>query len=175
VLSENSNYRPTVETYICLVEHLNEYYVALGSNLGDKAEHLRWAVAYLEQRGAVTAKSARFANSPEGFHSDNSFENAVVHWRTELDPEAALAYVLQGESLRGRPQRADGEVWSDRPIDMDLLMWSGGGWKSDRLTLPHPRMQSRAFVMVPLMRIHPQGEKFVVPEGAEKLTEVGTL
>lgn len=149
--------------------------MALGSNQGNRAEHLKWAVHYLNKSGEVVRRSPRYANPPEGFQSDEAFENAVVFWKTHFEPEEALDYLLAGEKERGRPQRADGQSWSDRTLDMDLLLWSGGTWKSDSLTLPHPRMSERIFVMVPLMQIHPQGEHFDLPEGTEKMVEVGTL
>ena len=157
------------------MKHRHEYYVALGSNLGYRAGHLLWAVAYLNNRGEVIRTSNRYANPPEGFDSDEVFENAAVRWQTNLDPEEALAYLLRGERLRGRPPRTSGQAYSDRLLDLDLLMWSGGVWQSDRLTLPHCRMRERAFVMVPLAEIHPQGGTFELPEGVEKMERIGSL
>jgi 2-amino-4-hydroxy-6-hydroxymethyldihydropteridine diphosphokinase len=143
--------------------------------MGNREGHLRWAVDYLNRSGTVIARSHRYGNPPQGFDSSEAFENAVVVWRTTLAPEEALSYVLEGERLRGRPKRADGAPYEDRSIDIDVLTWSGKNWESDTLTLPHPRMNERAFVLVPLADV--LGDESVIPGElrTDELIDLGPL
>jgi len=134
----------------------HEYWVGLGSNLGNRAQNLAWAVDRLNERGIVYRKSSRYENPPEGFQSSELFQNAVVQWRTSLLPLEALALFKELENELGlRPSRPD-EGYADRYLDLDLLWWSGGKFDSPELLIPHPKMMVRSFVLIPLQEIEPK-------------------
>ena len=150
---------PRCEPYICAVKTEHEYWVGLGSNLGNRAQNLMWAVDRLNERGTVHRQSSRYENPPEGFQSSELFQNAVVQWRTSLLPLEALALFKELENELGlRPSRPDGG-YADRYLDLDLLWWSGGKFDSPELLIPHPKMLERSFVVVPLNEIEADWKK----------------
>ncbi len=129
-------------------------YLALGSNLGDKVGHLRAAVAAI---GAlpmtrVTARSAVYRTPPWGKTDQDWFVNAVIAVETTLSPEALLQGALAIEQQLGRVRR---ERWGPRVIDIDMLLHGDAQRATPSLTLPHPAMTERAFVLVPLHEIAP--------------------
>ena len=131
-------------------------YVAIGGNLGDRLATLRSAVRALgEVTGTrVVATSAVYETRPVG-PSIEPFLNAAIELRTRLSPEALLEALLGIEARHGRERRLR---WDARTLDLDLLLYlrpTGAGWevsqtRTDGLTLPHPRMGDRDFVLVPL-------------------------
>lgn len=134
-----------------------ELYVGLGANTGDRAQTLRRAVEALEKRvGTLLRCSSFYETRPVGFVSEHMFLNAVAVFDTSLPPEALLAETQAVERGLGRTAKSAGGVWRDRPIDIDLLLLGPGVCigRSD-LTLPHPRMHERRFVLEPLAEIAP--------------------
>ena len=137
------------------------YYLGLGTNLGDKPAHLRDAVRMLGERvGEVTALSAFYATRPWGFVSENDFLNAAVGVRASLPPADVLARTQAIERDLGRTRKSAGGVYADRVIDIDLLLCLTDDGEAVRvdtpaLTLPHPLMHLRDFVMRPLAEIAP--------------------
>jgi 2-amino-4-hydroxy-6-hydroxymethyldihydropteridine diphosphokinase len=130
-------------------------YIALGSNLGDREQNIRAAIRALnETRGLrVTRISSLLENPAVGGPPDSPpFLNAVVEVQTSLDPADLLERMLEIERNLGRERR---ERWSPRTIDLDLLLFSDWTYLSDSLTLPHPRMHERRFVLVPLAQVAP--------------------
>lgn len=143
------------------------FYLGLGSNLGDREAHLRTAVRLLAERvGRVDALSAFYATEPWGFVSDHAFLNAVACVRTGLSPDEVLLRTQAIERDMGRRHKSVGGVYADRVIDIDLLLCldaDGAMLRLDtpRLTLPHPLMHLRDFVMQPLAEIAPEvAERF---------------
>lgn len=131
-------------------------YFSLGTNLGDKEQNLRMAVQHIEERiGKVISLSAFYVTAPWGFDSDNSFLNAAVAVETDLEPLALLDITQDIEKQLGRTLKSAGGVYQDRMIDIDLLLYGDLIYKDERLTLPHPLMQERCFVMNPLAEIAP--------------------
>ena len=131
-------------------------YFSLGTNLGDKEQNLRMAVQHIEERiGKVISLSAFYVTAPWGFDSDNSFLNAAVAVETDLEPLALLDITQDIEKQLGRTLKSAGGVYQDRMIDIDLLLYGDLIYKDERLTLPHPLMQERSFVMNPLAEIAP--------------------
>jgi 2-amino-4-hydroxy-6-hydroxymethyldihydropteridine diphosphokinase len=130
-------------------------HLALGSNLGDRREHLRRAVAELRGRAAaeIVAASALYATAAVGIEAGPEFLNAALALRTPLSPEEVLELCLALELEAGR-LRQEGQ-WISRPLDLDLLSWEGIFRDSARLVLPHPRLQERGFVLAPLREIAP--------------------
>ena len=126
-------------------------YFGLGTNLGDKEQNLRLAVQHIEERiGKVVSLSAFYATAPWGFASDNTFLNAVVCVETSLPPLEILSVTQSIEKEMGRTHKSVNGVYSDRVIDIDLLLYDDLVLDTPTLKLPHPLMQERRFVMEPL-------------------------
>jgi 2-amino-4-hydroxy-6-hydroxymethyldihydropteridine diphosphokinase len=130
-------------------------YLGLGSNVGDRAGHLRAAIEVLGERGVeVEAVSSAYETEPVGEVLDQSdFLNAAIRIRTELEPEALLDLCKQVEAERGRT--LDAPRHSPRPLDVDLLLLGDLELSTGRLTLPHPEVTSRRFVLAPLLELDP--------------------
>lgn len=130
-------------------------YLGLGSNVGDRATHLRAAVAMLGERGVeVEAVSSAYETEPVGEVLDQAdFLNAAIRVRTGLEPEALLDVCKEIEVERGRA--LDAPRHSPRPLDVDLLLLGDLQLSSERLTLPHPEVTSRRFVLAPLLELDP--------------------
>lgn len=131
-------------------------YLGLGTNLGDKEQHLRDAVNKIEERiGKVISLSAFYATAPWGFSSENTFLNAAVGVETSLLPLEVLSETQAIERELGRKVKSLGGVYADRVIDVDLLLYGDTVLAVEGLTLPHPLMVERRFVMEPLAEIAP--------------------
>ena len=131
-----------------------EVYVSLGTNLGDKDNNLRTAVRLMQERiGKVISLSSFYETAPWGFQSEHSFLNAAACIETRLSPEQLLLVTQQIERELGRTQKSSGNVYKDRLIDIDLLMYDNLQIHSDPLVLPHPLMTERRFVLEPLAEI----------------------
>ncbi|HET7486147.1 MAG TPA: 2-amino-4-hydroxy-6-hydroxymethyldihydropteridine diphosphokinase [Solirubrobacterales bacterium] len=128
-------------------------YLGLGSNVGDRESHLRAAIALLRERGVeVEAISSTYETEPVGEVLDQpDFLNAAIRIRTELEPEALLDLCKEIEVERGRA--LDAPRHSPRPLDVDLLLLGDLELSTERLTLPHPEVTSRRFVLAPLLEL----------------------
>ncbi|MUT67662.1 2-amino-4-hydroxy-6-hydroxymethyldihydropteridine diphosphokinase [Paenibacillus sp. NEAU-GSW1] len=124
-------------------------YIALGSNMGDREELLRQAVERLNERGDIEVLriSSLYETDPVGFTDQPAFLNMAIAVQTTLDPIALLRVQLEEERLLGRVRDIR---WGPRTIDLDLLLYDNVTMDGAELTLPHPRMMERAFVLVPL-------------------------
>ena len=126
-------------------------YVALGSNLGDREENLRNALKHLEENEVRVVKVSTFIETePYGVTDQPGFVNAVCRVETELEPLELLRLLLKIEQEMGRVRI---RRWGERNIDLDLLLYEDACVVSDELTLPHPDMQNRDFVLLPLAEI----------------------
>ena len=131
-------------------------YLGLGTNLGNKEQNLRMSVQKIEERiGKIVSLSAFYVTAPWGFASDNSFLNAVVCVETSLRPLEVLKETQAIERELGRTSKSMGGVYSDRLIDIDLLLYGDTIMDEEGLILPHPLMVERRFVMEPLAEIAP--------------------
>lgn len=131
-------------------------YLSLGSNLGDREEMLNRAIALIGERvGEVQRVSSFIETEPWGFKSKHPFLNAACLVLTTLSPEECLEATQQIERELGRKRKSRNGKYHDRPIDIDLLMYDDLELSTPRLTLPHPRMKEREFVMIPLREILP--------------------
>ena len=137
-------------------------YLGLGSNVGDSVGHLRAAVGLLEARGVeVEDVSSIYITEPVGEILDQpDFLNAAVRVHTSLEPEELLDACKAVEAERGRSFAAPRH--SPRPLDVDLLLLGNLELRTDRLTLPHPEVRSRRFVLVPLLELDPE---LTLPDG----------
>ncbi|MBR5053589.1 MAG: 2-amino-4-hydroxy-6-hydroxymethyldihydropteridine diphosphokinase [Bacteroidaceae bacterium] len=135
-------------------------YLSLGSNLGDRAENLNRAIALIGERvGEVQRVSSFIETEPWGFKSKHPFLNAACLVLTTLSPMECLDATQQIERELGRKRKSRNGVYHDRPIDIDLLMYGNLTLSTPRLTLPHPRMKERDFVMIPLREILPSTDE----------------
>ena len=131
-------------------------YFSLGTNLGNKEQNLRLAVQYIEKRiGKVISLSAFYATAPWGFSSEHTFLNAAACVETLLPPLSVLHLTQEIEREIGRTHKSVGGVYSDRVIDIDLLLYGDRVLDTPELKLPHPLMHERRFVMEPLAEIAP--------------------
>jgi len=137
-------------------------YLGLGSNVGNRREHLRAAVELLGEHGAeVEALSSTYETEPVGEVLDQpDFLNAAVRIRTGLEPESLLEVCKAIEVERGRMVASSRH--SPRPLDIDLLLLGALELETERLTLPHPQVRSRRFVLVPLLELDPE---LTLPDG----------
>jgi 2-amino-4-hydroxy-6-hydroxymethyldihydropteridine diphosphokinase len=131
----------------------NEVFLLLGSNLGDRHQVLADALRLItEQAGVPVTVSAIYETEPWGVTDQPSFLNQVIHISTSLLPEELLRILLNIEHDLGRIRY---ERWGARVIDIDILYFGDTILDSARLTLPHPRLQDRRFVLAPLAEIAP--------------------
>ena len=132
-------------------------YFGIGTNLGDREANLQTALQLLDERvGEQLACSSVYRSAPQGFVSDNEFANIVAVYETEYSPEEVLLLTQQIEREMGRTEKSVNGVYHDRVIDIDLLQARGDEAirrSGERLTLPHPRMQERDFVMILLREV----------------------
>ena len=128
--------------------------VSLGSNIGDKQQNIERAIALIDEKiGSVVKKSSFYPTEPVGFTSDNNFINAAIEVKTNLPIYRILKITQKIERLMGRTQKSSKGVYHDRVIDIDILIYGNKKIHSARLTVPHPRMYERDFVMQPLREI----------------------
>lgn len=141
---------------------MHTLYISLGSNLGDRHTLLQQAICLLGQRVGVVEQTSSFIETePWGFASDHPFLNACVKLQTNLTPARCLRETQAIEREMGRTQKSTDGHYHDRPIDIDLLTYDDlcldtfvyTPCGQQRLTLPHPLMEKRDFVMRPLSEI----------------------
>ena len=130
-------------------------YLGLGSNVGDRIEHMRAAIRALSSHGIeVEAVSSLYETEPVGEVLDQpDFLNAAARVRLELSPEALLHVCKAIEVEQGR--MIGGQRHGPRPLDVDLLLFDDIELETERLTLPHPQVTSRRFVLEPLLELDP--------------------
>ena len=139
---------------------MHTVYLSLGTNLGDKEHNLVSAIKEIERRiGPVRAQSAFLTTEPWGFESENTFLNAAVRVETELSPNELLRVTQQIEREMGRTQKSSVDpqqskvIYHDRIIDIDILLYDDLHINTKKLTIPHPHMHERNFVLIPLKEI----------------------
>ena len=131
-------------------------YLGLGTNLGDRQENLTRAIEALSLAlGTCKAQSSFLETEPWGFESDNGFLNCVVAFDTELTPTELLDTTERIERELGRTVKSTGGNYHDRLIDIDILLYGNTVIESEKLTIPHPLMHLRDFVLAPLAEIAP--------------------
>lgn len=138
-------------------------YLGLGSNMGDRKQFLHDALKLLMNHPQikVSVVSSLYETKPWGYVEQDVFMNLVVEIETELSPLALLAYCLEIEQELGRVRKIK---WGPRVIDVDVLLYDKLTLETEKLTIPHPFMTQRDFVMIPLAEIAPQlliGDKSV--------------
>jgi 2-amino-4-hydroxy-6-hydroxymethyldihydropteridine diphosphokinase len=131
-------------------EHI--VYLALGSNLGDRLANLKQAINALTPQMEVKAKSQVYETPPWGYEDQPKFLNQAIKAKTYLDPEPLLKHIKRLEVALGRKETFPN---GPRLIDLDILFYDDQVLNTPSLVIPHPRLQERGFVLLPLMDIDP--------------------
>ena len=124
--------------------------LGLGANVGNREANLRWALGRLAECGQVGPVSALYETEPEGVPGQPPYLNAATRFLTDLGPPAVLEFIALVERLLGR---RPGPVQAPRPIDIDILLFDDLVLDTPALTIPHPRLHLRRFVLQPLVDI----------------------
>ena len=139
-----------------MTDHL--VYLGLGSNLGNRKSHLERAIRRIRKRvGKVVKISTFITTEPWGFESPNAFLNGVISCQTALSPREVLQVTQEIEREMGRTKntgvQSTNRQYKDRIIDIDILLYDNLTVDEPDLKIPHPLMQERDFVMIPLNEI----------------------
>ncbi len=141
-------------------------YLGLGSNLGDRKANLKKALQLLGERLQIEQVSSFYETEPVGHAEQPMFFNAVCRAETELGPLQLLSLIKGIEATLGR---VPGFANSPRSIDVDILFYGDLVVETTELTIPHPRIKERAFVLIPLLEIAPQ---LVHPVSGESISDL---
>ncbi|KYG58618.1 2-amino-4-hydroxy-6-hydroxymethyldihydropteridine diphosphokinase [Planococcus maritimus] len=133
---------------------MNKAYLSLGSNLGDRKRQLQEAVRLLRANPAISNVkiSSIYETAPVGYLDQGAFLNLAVRLETNLSPLDLLAVCQEVERNLQRERLVR---WGPRTVDLDILLYGQEQLATDELTIPHPRMYERAFVLVPLRDLLP--------------------
>ena len=147
-------------------------YLGLGTNIGNRKENLARAIDKLSLAlGTCCACSTFMETAPWGFDSANSFLNCVAAFETTLEPQALLDTTEHIERELGRATKSSGGIYHDRIIDIDILLYGDNIIESERLTIPHPLMHKREFVLAPLAQIAPDLIHPILEKSIKELSE----
>jgi len=141
-------------------------YLSLGSNVGDRAANLKTAIARLGKLGKVMAVSSFYETEPVEFAAQPWFLNCAVELHTEKMPKQLLAAILEIEKEMGRRRI---QKKGPRTLDIDILLFGNSIIKMKELTIPHPAMHERRFVLEPLAEIAPQARHPVFKRSVREL------
>ncbi len=132
---------------------INQVYLGLGSNLGNRQENLDLACQHIsESIGAIIAQSSIYETAAWGLTEQNDFLNQVICITTDYEATEVLGMILAVEQSMGRIREVK---WGARIIDIDILYYNDAIIKLDNLTIPHPFIQDRRFVLAPLAEVAP--------------------
>jgi 2-amino-4-hydroxy-6-hydroxymethyldihydropteridine diphosphokinase len=145
-------------------------YLGLGSNLGDRRANLESAIAQLAALGTVTARSSCYETEPMEVPGQPWFLNCAVALETELMPKQLLARLLEIERSLGR-KRKSGQPKGPRTIDLDILLFGSSVIETAGLTIPHPALHERRFVLEPLAEIAPEARHPVFKRTVRELRD----
>lgn len=136
---------------------MSTLYLSLGTNLGDRQQNLKSALELIGREvGTVVSASDIIETDPWGFESPNPFLNMVVKIETDLKPLEVLDITQEIERQLGRATKSVNGEYHDRLIDIDILLYDDLVMDTPELTVPHPLMHERKFVMEPLAQIAPE-------------------
>ncbi len=131
-------------------------YLCLGSNSGDRLKFIEQAVSFLNlaENIKIVRTTALYETEPWGVKKQNWFLNMIVEIKTNLKAQDLLLKCLNIEKTLGRNREKE-QKWGERPIDIDIIFYDKEIINTEILTVPHPRMHERAFVLVPLLELIP--------------------
>jgi 2-amino-4-hydroxy-6-hydroxymethyldihydropteridine diphosphokinase len=146
----------------------NLAYLSLGSNIGDRESHLRDAIAQLQTTGCIVSVSSFYETEPVEFTDQAWFLNCALALETTETPEQLMATVLHLEREMGRERI---QKKGPRTIDIDILLFGDTILNSPALTIPHPAMHRRRFVLQPLAEIAPAARHPVLKKTVRELLD----
>jgi 2-amino-4-hydroxy-6-hydroxymethyldihydropteridine diphosphokinase len=151
-------------------DRVMEVYLSLGSNVGDRLENLRAAVAALcaDEEIEVLRESRVYETEPVGDVDQGAFLNMAVAVETTLAP---LEFLDRAQAIETRLGRVPTHRWGPRVIDIDIVLWNDMVMETERLTIPHPEFRKRAFVLAPLAEIAPNAVDPVTRKMVQTLCE----
>ncbi len=129
-----------------------EYYLGLGGNLGHTRSLIDGAMSSLAGIGVVSARSAIYKSKAWGVEEQPDYLNMVCQYKTGLNPTELLDSIQAIEKQFGRDRSVE-KRWGPRTLDIDILWWSGGDFRTEDLTIPHKYWKERPFVVIPLLEI----------------------
>ncbi|MCF8372178.1 MAG: 2-amino-4-hydroxy-6-hydroxymethyldihydropteridine diphosphokinase [Bacteroidales bacterium] len=149
----------------------SEIFLSLGTNLGDRLSNLRQARSFISSGiGKIQAESSIYESEPWGFDHENMFLNQVIKITSDFPPLGLLHECLEIEKKMGRIRSKTG--YDARIIDIDILFYGQEVMDNDKLNVPHPQIQNRAFVLVPLNEITPQLKHPVLEKTISELIDL---
>ncbi len=130
-------------------------YISFGSNVGDRLGNIKHGLASISAHPSITItkKSSLYETEPVGYENQDWFLNGVIEIDTQISPDELLNLLKRIEKDVGRRERIR---WGPREIDLDILLYGQRCIESPNLTIPHPRLHERGFVLIPLVEIAPQ-------------------
>jgi 2-amino-4-hydroxy-6-hydroxymethyldihydropteridine diphosphokinase len=133
---------------------VNNAYIALGSNIGNRLQYLHDAVRKLDEHEQISVVNASsiYETEPVGYVEQERFLNMVVQIKTDFSPFTLLEVTRKIEHDLGRKREIR---WGPRTLDLDILLYNQENIETEQLVIPHPRMLERAFVLVPLLELNP--------------------
>jgi 2-amino-4-hydroxy-6-hydroxymethyldihydropteridine diphosphokinase len=156
--------------------NLHTVFLGLGSNLGERAQYLATAMSKISSFAIVERKSRIYETEPWGLKEQPNFLNQVVEIKTAIEPGKLLSELKKIEKQMGRKKIVR---FGPRVIDLDILFYDDLILQTERLTIPHPSLAQRAFVLVPLDEIAPElvhpVEKKTIHELLQKIDSRGIL
>jgi len=132
---------------------MNEVYLGLGSNVGDRLLNLNKAIELLSEKIQILKKSKIYISKAVGYTDQPDFHNMVLYGKTDLSPEELFNFIKDVEKNVGRVYRFH---WGPREIDIDILFYNDLVYRIDKLNIPHPRLHERDFVLLPLIELNPK-------------------
>jgi len=146
---------------------MNKVYIALGSNIAPRVDYLNQAIEAIGQveQMSVVKQSSIYETEPVGYQDQAKFLNQVIEVETTYSPMEVLLACQSIENKLGRKREVR---WGPRTIDLDILLYNHENIMTNQLIVPHPRMDSRAFVLVPLVELNPE---LVIPTTNQTVSE----
>lgn len=148
-----------------------KYHLNIGSNLGDKESNIRSAISAIEDATRCDATASSFIETEAwGYDSENKFINVAIAIESTIKPDDMLALLQQVEqSIDSHSHRNADGTYKDRIIDIDIIAIDEMVIKTERLSIPHPRMHLRKFVLAPLAEIAPEWSHPILHQTAKEL------
>lgn len=144
--------------------------LSLGSNIGDRVKNLNSAISLLKERGLYSITvSSFYETEPQGYREQDYFVNCALTAETDLNPQELLKVT---QSVESDMKRVKLFHWGPRIIDVDILTYDDLKLESETLTIPHPRMLERAFVLCPLSELKPEYKTYLSDVSDQKVIKI---